>query len=169
MKNGEGNSFPSKKDMCYWLIIAVLAIVVVSIWRVDNPDKLAGQLSLGAALLSMLLAVVGIIIPFIQGNETSRQNFKLLEHISTLTKEVALYSKLANTVELAAVKMAEELKKKQEVESKSNANNNSSHVAITSEGYMIWQQKQDEINDLKRGISDLSSSMTIRDKGSRSG
>ncbi|WP_019007739.1 hypothetical protein [Cohnella laeviribosi] len=152
MRNNNCNEFPTKKDMVYWLIILVLALVMVSVWRVEDPKKLSGQLSLGAALLSMLLAVVGIIIPFIQGNETSRQNFTLLEHISVLTKEIALYRKLTETYEHVTIKMAEDLKEKQET----------NHIAKTSEGFLIWQEKQTEINDIKRGISELSGSLTLK-------
>lgn len=82
------SDFPEKKDLIYWMIIIFLALVTVIVWRVDSPKTLTEQISLGAALFSILLAVVGIIIPYIQGNETNRQNFKILGEINRVSENL---------------------------------------------------------------------------------
>lgn len=86
--------FPEKKDLIYWIIIMFLALVTVSVWRVDSPKTLTEQISLGAALFSILLAVVGIIIPYIQGNETNRQNFKILGEINRVSENLVQLNSL---------------------------------------------------------------------------
>jgi len=91
--NIKGN-FPEKKDFIYWIILLFIILVLVIVWRVKDPKMLADQITLGAALFSILLAVVGIIIPYIQGNETNRQNFQMLGEINRITESIVGLSSL---------------------------------------------------------------------------
>lgn len=65
----------TKKDLGYWILILVLAIITILTWRLgDNPDVI-GYLGFGGTIASILLAVVALIYSFFQtaasGNTTA--------------------------------------------------------------------------------------------------
>lgn len=95
--------WPTTKDFVYWQIFSVVLIVYLLVKGIPNPNVLSDKLTLGAAIFSILLAVVAIIIPFIQSNETSRQSFQMLSEVSKLTAE---FSKL--TRDIATLKAIKE-------------------------------------------------------------
>lgn len=54
----------TKKDLGYWILILVLAIITILTWRLgDNPDVI-GYLGFGGTIASILLAVVALIYSF---------------------------------------------------------------------------------------------------------
>ncbi|MCM3141321.1 hypothetical protein [Brevibacillus sp. MER 51] len=87
--------WPTTKDFIYLQIFSVILIVFLLVNGIPNPEVLSEKLVLGAALFSILLAGVAIIIPFIQSNETSRQSFQMLSEVSKLTSE---FSKLTSDI-----------------------------------------------------------------------
>lgn len=87
--------WPTTKDFVYLQIFSVSLIVFLLVNGIPNPEVLSDKLALGAALFSILLAGVAIIIPFVQSNETSRQSFQMLSEVSKLTSE---FSKLTSDI-----------------------------------------------------------------------
>lgn len=87
--------WPTTKDFVYLQIFSVILIVFLVVNGIPNPEVLSDKLALGAALFSILLAGVAIIIPFVQSNETSRQSFQMLSEVSKLTSE---FSKLTSDI-----------------------------------------------------------------------
>lgn len=80
--------FPSTKDYIYWLFIALIAITVVIVWRSDSPKYLMDEISLGATIISILLAVIAILFTIIQSTESTRQSFDMVKEINKLTSQM---------------------------------------------------------------------------------
>jgi hypothetical protein len=92
-------TFPSKKDLFYWLLIGFILLIVVSIWRVNDPGILTNQLALGGTLLSIILAVVAIIFSFLQSTESTRGTYSIIERVSEVSKSISTLSSIKNDLE----------------------------------------------------------------------
>ncbi|MHB0881702.1 hypothetical protein ACYCSE_17135 [Paenibacillus sp. SEL1] len=151
-KTREKEKFPEKKDLMYWIIILIMAMVTVIIWRVDAPKTLTDQITLGASLFSILLAVVGIIIPYIQGNETSRQNLELVNKVGDLSEKIVSLHSLINKQKVLNDKVEE-------------INSKSTQVPSSNEGWVIWkEEKQDIDKEIERLNNELIGSITVTRK-----
>lgn len=83
-----------RKDLIYWIIILVLAIITIFTVKLgDNPDVI-GYLGFGGTIVSILLAVVALIYSFIQtaasGNTTAilEDSAKKIESVTNSLKKV---------------------------------------------------------------------------------
>lgn len=84
--------FPTKKDLYYWIIFLLCLLIALFVFKIDDPKYLTDQLSLGATIFSIFLAVIAILISFMQSNESSRQSAEMTKEISTQTQEIVRLS-----------------------------------------------------------------------------
>lgn len=80
--------FPTKKDLYYWILFLVFLLIALFVYKFDDPKYLTDQLSLGATIFSIFLAVIAILITFMQSNESSRQSAQMSKEINTQTQEI---------------------------------------------------------------------------------
>lgn len=95
----------TKKDLGYWILILVLAIITILTWRLgDNPDVI-GYLGFGGTIASILLAVVALIYSFFQtaasGNTTAilEDSAKKIESVTDSLKRVDKIVEIADKLE----------------------------------------------------------------------
>lgn len=98
-KNKESDTFPTKKDLFYWLLITLIFIIVVSVWKTDDPGDLADQIALGGTFFSILLAVIAIIFSFVQSSNASIKTHRISEQISYLTQSIAELTRVKKNLE----------------------------------------------------------------------
>lgn len=80
----------TKKDIIFGFIIFYLVtiIVLVFIWRAGDNQELINQISLGASISSILLALVAIIYAYFQTNNSSQQNTLVQQTLLKITEKV---------------------------------------------------------------------------------
>lgn len=84
--------FITKKDLVYIIIFLILLLILLFTLNFEDPKYLTDQLSLGATIFSIFLAVVAILITFIQSNESSRQSSEMTKQINNQTQEISKFS-----------------------------------------------------------------------------
>ncbi|OMF17224.1 hypothetical protein BK131_04470 [Paenibacillus amylolyticus] len=91
-KAKEQRDFPEKKDLFYIIFFLVVVVVVLFVVKFEDPKFLVDQLSLGATLFSILLAVMAILISFIQSSESSKQSMQITKEISDQSGKIGTLS-----------------------------------------------------------------------------
>ncbi|MGG3505082.1 hypothetical protein ABES58_06310 [Paenibacillus lautus] len=81
--------FPTKKDLYYIIAFLIFLIIMIFTLKFEDPKYLTEQLSLGATLFSIFLAVIAILITFIQSNESSRQSSQMSRDINNQSVQLA--------------------------------------------------------------------------------
>lgn len=165
-KAKEQRDFPEKKDLFYIIFFLIVVVVVLFVVKFEDPKFLVDQLSLGATLFSILLAVMAILISFIQSSESSKQSMQITKEISDQSGKIGTLSdQYARFIEeqrksneetgekvLKTLERAEDIpaELKQEVKQViSEANEKQSNAILNFEnsiGFPILKQK--EYNDL---------------------
>lgn len=108
--------FPAKKDLYYIIAFLIFSIIMIFTLKFEDPKYLTEQLSLGATLFSIFLAVIAILITFIQSNESSRQSSQMSKEINNqsvqLAKMSAIYTDLMSKQQDANEETSEKIAKK---------------------------------------------------------
>ncbi|MHA7963540.1 hypothetical protein ACX93W_05285 [Paenibacillus sp. CAU 1782] len=85
----KSKAFPTKKDLFYWILILLVFLILVSVWRTDDPGKLVDEISLGGTFFSILLAVIAIIFSFVQSSDSSRSTNQIADKIAAMSHSLS--------------------------------------------------------------------------------
>ncbi|QHZ55799.1 hypothetical protein M655_009175 [Brevibacillus sp. NSP2.1] len=143
-------NFPETKDFIYWMLILIIFIVVISVWKTNEPKVLNDQLSLGATIFSILLAVVAVILPYIQANETARQHSQVLSEMNKISENIIALNnmkhELSENIKLQAA-IADDVAKS--LEKMKSATSDAETKERADEGLIIWSKTRNRMEEMQ--------------------
>lgn len=159
--------FPTKKDLYYIIAFLIFSIIMVFTLKFEDPKYLTEQLSLGATLFSIFLAVIAILITFIQSNESSRQSSQMSRDINNqsvqLAKMSGIYTDLMSKQQDANEETSEKIAQKIQGNTEIPKELREEILKLVEEG----KDKQVEILQEKTLIDNELSKDYIRDKNGK--
>lgn len=78
----------TKKDFIYWIIFLVAIVILLLVWKWDNEQQLANQISLVGSVSSILLALVAIGYAFFQTQSNSNETKIMLSTLMKVNDEI---------------------------------------------------------------------------------
>ncbi|GEN82994.1 hypothetical protein SLU01_13060 [Sporosarcina luteola] len=93
-------SFPSDKDLTYWILIVIIIAVFFFVGFQLEPEKINSKLSLASTILSIVLAIIAIIFSFIQSSHSSNQLEDISGKVSVIKNDLIVFTKSLESLEV---------------------------------------------------------------------